>query len=352
MCWMITGEWEPPHQHTASEKMTFHVVLSCQVGSGAQEEERMEPLKENISSHTFFIFSGFTELGALRPLFFAPLLVLFVVSLFANTLLLHVIISRRSLHSPMYILIGGMAGVDLIQPMLVLPTLMLSIVSDQRGVSLSGCLVQMYFVQLLGTCQSTLLLWMALDRYFAICTPLYYHERMSVRRFLKFVVLFLVRNVFLVSVVVSLAGRLSFCSSHVINHCFCEHMALVELACGSTSINSLVGLVAVFLVTVFDFFIVISYMLIFHSALRSGKSGAKALHTCTTHIIVMVVGLTFVLTAFLSYRLGNRLPGAGRVSVSIMYLFLPSCFNPIIYGVRTTEIRQHILKMLSSSRPV
>ncbi|KAF3693429.1 Olfactory receptor 52N2 Olfactory receptor OR11-57 [Channa argus] len=307
----------------------------------------MEPLRDNISSHQIFILNGFNNLGALRPILFIPFSVMFIVSLSANSLLLFVVISQKSLHSPMYILIAGMAFVDLSLPLFFVPSMLLSFLFDWRGISLSGCLVQMFFVHLLGAFQSTLLLWMALDRYFAICTPLYYHENMALHRFLKFVIPLVIRNVFIVSVVVTLAGKLSFCFSNVIDHCFCEHMALVELACGSTAVNSLVGLVSVFLIPVADFiFISASYIIIFSSVLSSGKSGVKALHTCVTHIVVMTVSLIIILVAFLSYRIRNNLPAAFRVFFSVMYLFFPSCFNPIIYGVRTTEIRQQIHKTL------
>ncbi|KAM4742003.1 olfactory receptor 52N2-like [Anableps anableps] len=314
---------------------------------------RMEPLKENISSHKYFIFSGFSELGTRKSFISIPFLILFFVSLFANSLLIYVVISKRSLHSPMYILIACMSFVDMSLPLILIPNLLLNVLFNSNGISLSGCLVQMFFVHFLGTCQSTLLLWMALDRYFAICTPLYYHDRMSFIRFLTFVIPLLIRNVIMILMVVVLAGTLPYCFSNIINHCVCEHMALVELACGSTAINSLVGLMTVFLVTVFDFLcITTSYIIIFCSVLRSDKSSAKALHTCITHIIVMVTSLTFVLTAFLSYRIRNSLPATGRLSVSIMYLFLPSCINPIVYGVRTTEIRQLISRTLASCSPV
>ncbi|XP_056230304.1 olfactory receptor 52K1-like [Seriola aureovittata] len=303
---------------------------------------------DNVSSHKHFILDGFSELGALRPVLFIPFSIMFIVSLSANSLLLYIIISQRSLHSPMYILIACMACVDLSLPLFFFPNMLLSFLFDWRGISLIGCLVQMYFVHFLGAFQSTLLLWMALDRYFAICTPLYYRECMALPRFLKFVIPLVIRNVFVVLVVVTLAGRLPFCLRNVIDHCFCEHMALVELACGRTTINSLVGLTSVFLIPVVDFFLITtSYIVIFSSVLSSGKSGVKALHTCVTHIVVMAVTLTIVLTAFLSYRIRNGLPAAVRVFFSIMYLFFPSCFNPIIYGIRTTEIRQHILKTLT-----
>ncbi|XP_047449221.1 olfactory receptor 52K1-like [Mugil cephalus] len=301
---------------------------------------------ENVSSHQHFILDGFHELGALRPLLFIPFSIMFVVSLLSNCLLLYIIVSQRSLHSPMYVLIGSMACIDLSLPLFFVPNMLLSFLFGWRGISLTGCLLQMYFIHFVGCFQSTLLLWMALDRYFAICTPLYYHQRMSAPRFLKFVVPLVIRNVLMNTGIVSLAGTLSFCTN-VINHCFCEHMALVELACGSTAVNNLLGLLTVFLIPVFDvIFIFGSYVVIFSSVRKSGQSGVKALHTCVTHVVVISVSLTLALIAFLSYRIRNNLPAAVRVFFSTMYLLFPSCFNPIIYGIRTTEIRQHILKML------
>ncbi|XP_044058390.1 olfactory receptor 52K1-like [Siniperca chuatsi] len=311
------------------------------------EEGRME----NVSSHKHFILNGFNELGALRPVLFIPFFVMFVLSLSANSLLLYVVISQRSLHSPMYILIACMACVDLSLPLFFVPNMLLSFLFDWRGISLAGCLVQMHFLHFVGTFQSTLLVWMALDRYFAICTPLYYHECMALPRFLKFIIPLVVRNVLMITLFVSLAGTLSFCAANVINHCFCEHMALVQLACGSTAINNLIGLLTVLLIPVADFvFIAASYVVIFSSVLKSGRSGVKALHTCITHIMVITVSLTIALVAFLSYRIRNGLPAASRVFFSTMYLLFPSCFNPIIYGIRTTEIRQHIVKTLTSCR--
>ncbi|XP_074496670.1 olfactory receptor 52E4-like [Sebastes fasciatus] len=306
---------------------------------------------ENVSSHKHFVLDGFSELGALRPVLFLPFSIMFVVSLSANSLLLYVVVSQRSLHSPMCVLIAGMACVDLSLPLFCVPHMLLSFLLGWRGISLSGCLTQMYFIHFVAAFQSTLLVWMALDRYFAICTPLYYHERMSLPSFLKFIVPLVVRNFLLITLFVGLAGSLSFCTTNVMNHCFCEHMALVQLACGSTAVNNLVGLLTIFLNPVADFiFIAASYVVIFSSVLSSGKSGVKALHTCVTHIVVITVSLTIALVAFLSYRIRNGLPAAVRVFISTMYLLFPSCFNPIVYGIRTAEIRQHILKTLTGGR--
>ncbi|PWA26175.1 hypothetical protein CCH79_00019773 [Gambusia affinis] len=105
---------------------------------------------------------------------------------------------------------------------------------------------------------------------------------------------------------------------------------------------------AIFFIPVFDFFVIAaSYIAIFSSVLRSSSSGVKALHTCITHIMVLTFSLTLALIAFLSYRVKSGLPEAVRVFFSTMYMLFPACFNPIVYGVRTTEIRQHILNTLT-----
>uniref|UniRef100_A0A3P8TP12 Odorant receptor, family 55, subfamily A, member 2 n=1 Tax=Amphiprion percula TaxID=161767 RepID=A0A3P8TP12_AMPPE len=297
------------------------------------------------------IYFTFCMLGALRPVLFVPFSIMFTISLLANSLLLYVVASHRSLHSPMCILIAGMACVDLSLPLFFIPNMLLSFLFDWRSISLIGCLLQMHLIHFVGAFQSTLLVWMALDRYFAICTPLGYHDCMTLPRFLKFIIPCLIRNFMLNTLMVGMAGGLVFCGGNVMNHCFCEHMALVKLACGNITVNSLLGLLTLFLIPVANFiFITISYIVIFVSVLHSGKSGTKALRTCVTHIVVMVVSLMVALIAYLSYRIRNSLPAAIQVFFSTMYLLIPSCFSPIIYGIRTTEIRQHILNMLTCCR--
>ncbi|XP_067221881.1 olfactory receptor 52K2-like [Chanodichthys erythropterus] len=299
-------------------------------------------------SFTDFMLNGFYSLGEWRPFLFIPFFLMFLLAITANSILIYLIISQKSLHSPMYVLIGVMAVLDLIGPISSVPSMLLSLLFNWSGISLVGCLIQMFCIHYVGSFQSTLLLWMALDRYFAICKPLYYHKYMEIPNFLKYVVVPLIRNGILNVTIVSLAGKLSFCSTNVIDHCFCEHMALVQLACGDISINNLVGLLSTFLIPTTDFIIITaSYIVIFASVFKSGKAQIKAINTCITHIIVMLFTLIFALIAFLSYRTkNNNFSPNSRVFVSAMYLLFPSCFNPIIYGVRTKEIRQRFLQFI------
>ncbi|KAI5625669.1 odorant receptor, family A, subfamily 113, member 2, partial [Silurus asotus] len=301
---------------------------------------------QNISFRTFTL-TGFHDLGEWRPILSIPYLLLFLLSSVSNITLIYLIISQRALHSPMCILIGLMAVVDLSLPIFCVPHMLLNFIFNWKGISLVGCLVQMFCIHCYGIFQYTILLWMALDRFFAICKPLNYHKYMKMTNFLKFIMFPVIRNMILITTMVSWAGKLTFCSTNEINHCFCEHMALVQLACGDISINNALGLSVIFLTMTADFILItISYVIILSSVLRSGKTVLKAVNTCITHIIVLTVSLTFALIAFLSYRIRNNFSPSSRVFLSTMYLLFPSCFNPIIYGVRTKEIREQFLKMI------
>uniref|UniRef100_A0A3B1JZU7 G-protein coupled receptors family 1 profile domain-containing protein n=1 Tax=Astyanax mexicanus TaxID=7994 RepID=A0A3B1JZU7_ASTMX len=301
-----------------------------------------------ISDHNIQL-NGFYSLGEWRRFLFIPYLLMFLLCTTANSILIFLIISRRSLHSPMFVLIGVMAVLDLCMPMFAVPNMLLSFLFDWNQISLLGCLMQIFWVQFVGTFQSTLLMWMALDRFFAICRPLSYHKHMQITNFMKFVIVPVLRNGLMNIVLIYLAGKLHFCLKNEIDHCFCEHMGLVQLACQDTTVNNILGLSVALLIPTADFiFITISYAIIFTSVIKSGKSNWKAINTCVTHIIVLTFSLIFVLTAFVSYRTRNYVSPNSRIFISTMYVLFPCCFNPIIYGVRTKEIRQQFLKLFNN----
>ncbi|XP_036452835.1 olfactory receptor 52K1-like [Colossoma macropomum] len=308
----------------------------------------VEDLPAKNVSFTSFKLNGFYSLGEWRRFLFIPYFLMFLLSTTSNSILIVLVISQRALHSPMFVLIGLMAIVDLCMPICSIPHMLLSFLFDWNGISLVGCLAQIFCIQSVGSFHSTLLLWMALHRFFAICRPLSYHNYMQMSNFLKFIIVPVIRNILLNITVVSLAGKLNFCMKNEIDHCFCEHMGLVQLACGDTSINNLLGLATAFLIATTDFvFITVSYIIIFASVKKSGKSTMKAFNTCITHIIVITFTLVFVLTAFLSYRIKNNFSANSHTLISTLYVLFPSCFNPVIYGVRTKEIRQQFFKFFN-----
>ncbi|XP_029105928.1 putative olfactory receptor 52P1 [Scleropages formosus] len=303
-------------------------------------------------SHTEFFLIGFSSLGEHRRYLFLPFCVMFIFSTVCNTSLLYVIIRQRSLHAPMYVLIGSIACVDIVAPLLVAPRMLFSFLSDRNEISRAGCLLQMFFVHFVCSFQSTILLGMAVDRYFAIILPLRYNDVVNSENILRFALVYVLRNTIIISSMVILVGRLTFCASNVLYHCFCEHQLVVNLACGDTTKNYIAGFVNFCIPTVDFLGLAYSYVAIFVVIFRSaaGESRQKAIHTCGTHLIVIFITYFSSMTAFLAYRVKHAIPADYRVLISCMYFLVPGCCNPVIYGIRTKEIREQLIKLFHCTK--
>ncbi|XP_029111413.1 olfactory receptor 52K1-like [Scleropages formosus] len=265
-------------------------------------------------------------------------------------MIIFIILSHRALHSPMYMLICVKAIFDLVIPIFFVPNMLLNLLFNWNHISLIGCLVQMFCIHFFGSVQTTILLWMALDRFYAICTPLHYNEHMRFSAFLKFVIIPLLRNAVFISAIVGLARSLSYCQSNEIKQYFCEHMALVTLACGPIYVNNVVGLCTMFFIPAADVLLIaVSYVRIFVSLVvlhtAEVEDRWKAFHTWSTHLHVMMSFYLVGSVTFLSHKTGIDIATDINIFLGVLYINFPATVNPIIYGVRTKEIRNAVLKM-------
>lgn len=299
-------------------------------------------------SHSSFMFQGFPELHKHRRLLALPLSISYLSVLLGNSMLVYVIRRVERLHSPMYLLICMLCVIDILVVTTILPNMLLSLLFDWNRISLAGCLVQMFFTHFLSSVESTLLLAMALDRYVAICEPLRYSNIMDSCMLLRLLLFTLVRSVSIMATLVGLASSLWFCSSNIIQHCYCDHMALVSLACSNTDKDKAAGLAVIICFVGVDIPIIIfSYVKILSIVLRAAPASdnrLKAFHTCITHLMVIMCFYLVGSVTFLSHNL--KIPIATDVNtfMGVMYILLPATVNPIIYGVRTKEIRHGLLR--------
>ncbi|XP_051521277.1 olfactory receptor 52A1-like [Myxocyprinus asiaticus] len=302
-------------------------------------------------SYTEFQLIGFTDLKEYRPLLFIPFCIILVYSLFANAILMFVIAKHRKLHAPMYILIGLIAALGFFVPIYFVPRMLVSFLWNLNTITRHECLIQMFCLHFSGCFQSSILLGMAVDRYFAIIFPLRYNNFVSLKNSMLFSAILSIRNTVIIVAMVSLVVPLTFCRTNMIYHSFCEHTSVVNIACSDITKNYL-ALTIAFGIPSFDCFVIFcSYVIIFVVIFRSpsGESRQKAIHTCTTHIMGIAVAYISVVTAFVGYRVAT-IPRDVRISTSAMYLLLPGICNPVIYGLRTTEIRTQIVKLFKSNK--
>ncbi|XP_076002426.1 olfactory receptor 52K2-like [Genypterus blacodes] len=302
------------------------------------------------SSHSTFVFRGIPSVQKQRRLLALPFSATYAWVLLGNFLLIYVIRSEQRLHSPMYMLVSALCLVDIIVATAIVPSMLLNFLFDVDRISLAGCLTQMFFTHFLSSVESTLLLAMALDRYVAICKPLRYTDIINSSMFVKLLVFTLIRSCSVMATLVGLAGSLHYCGSNVIEHCYCDHMALVSVACGSTEKNEAAGLAVIICFVGVDIpLIFLSYVKILTAVLRAAAGGSedrwKAFHTCGTHLIVMMCFYLVGSVTFLSHNLQIPIATDINTFMGVAYILLPATVNPIIYGVRTKEIRNGFLKI-------
>ncbi|ELW71825.1 olfactory receptor 52K1 [Tupaia chinensis] len=296
-------------------------------------------------SYTSFLLVGFPGLQEARALLVLPFLTLYLVILSANALVIHTVVAQRSLHQPMYLLIALLLTVNICVATTVLPAMFFSFSTHFNRISLARCLVQMFCIYFLIVFDCNIILVMALDRYVAICYPLRYSEIVTGQLLAGLVVVAAARSICIVAPVVFLASRVRFCRSDVIHHFACEHMALMKLSCGDISLNKTVGLTVRIFNRVLDMLLLAaSYSRIIHAAFRISSGGArsKALNTCGSHLLVIFTVYSSTMSSSIVYRVARTASQDVHNLLSAFYLLLPCLVNPIIYGARTKEIRQHL----------
>ena len=122
-------------------------------------------------------------------------------------------------------------------------------------------------------------------------------------------------------------------------------MAVLKLVCAGTRVNHAYGLFAAFSVVGFDIiFTSVSYVMIWRTVLwlPSGEAQFKAFGTCASQVI-----LAFYVPAlftFLTHCFGYQVPQMVHVMLAILYLLVPPMLNPIIYRVRTKQIRDRVVQ--------
>ncbi|KAM9602306.1 olfactory receptor 52B2-like [Morphnus guianensis] len=305
----------------------------------------------NVSgSHpAFFILVGIPGMEKSHTWISIPVCMMYSAALLGNSVLLLTIVKERSLHEPMYIFLCMLAVCDLLLSTATVPKTLSILWSLSTQISFSGCLAQMFSIYFVFVAESAVLLAMAFDRYMAICDPLRYMTILTRSVVGKVGVVALIRSFCIMFPPIFLLKRLPYCGHNVMPHTYCEHIGVARLACADISVNIWYGVAAGFLSAGLDaILIVVSYALIFRClwGLPSPRASPKALHTCGSHLCVIAMFYTPAFFSFLAHRFGQRVPQHVLISLANLYVVVPPMLNPIIYGVRTRQIWEHVAHLL------
>uniref|UniRef100_A0A8C6SG24 Olfactory receptor n=1 Tax=Neogobius melanostomus TaxID=47308 RepID=A0A8C6SG24_9GOBI len=278
---------------------------------------------------------------------FCHIFLSFCIIICSNSTIVWLIWTHKNLHKPMYFFIAALLLNSILFSSAFYPKILLDILSEKQVVTYSTCLFQWYILYAIGGAEFWLLMFMALDRYLAICKPLQYPTIMT--KSMVNVLLTVAWTVpgFQMAVLVSAASQMKLCNfisrgiicnttTHKL-HCFPS--AALNSWGSFTLVNS------VFVPVIFNGF---TYTHIFIIANRRGQEARKkAMSTCLPHLVVLFI--YFCLGSFdvLLARVDGEFPKLGRFIMSVQLILYHPLVNPFIYGLKMKKISTHLQRIFS-----
>ncbi|XP_022377409.1 olfactory receptor 52N4-like [Enhydra lutris kenyoni] len=303
-----------------------------------------------------FILNGIPGLEDMQMWISFPFCSMYAVAVVGNCGLLYLILYEDSLHRPLYYFLAMLSLTDLFICSSTIPKALCIFWFHFKEISFDGCLVQMFFVHTFTGMESGVLMLMALDRYVAICYPLRYSTFLTSSVIAKPGLSTFLRGVLLIIPFTVLTKHLPYCRGNIIPHTYCDHMSVAKLSCGNIKVNVVYGLTVALLIGGFDILcITVSYTMILRAvvSLSSADARQKVFSTCTAHICAIVFSYSPAFFSFFSHRFGGHtIPPSCHIIVANIYLLLPSTMNPIVYGVKTKQIRDCVVRITSGSKDI
>uniref|UniRef100_K7F8J0 Olfactory receptor n=1 Tax=Pelodiscus sinensis TaxID=13735 RepID=K7F8J0_PELSI len=276
-----------------------------------------------------FILLGFGNLPEQQIIFFLLFLGIYIVTMLANALIVSLVVADQHLHTPMYFFLGNLSCLEICCTSTILPRLLASLLTGDRTISVTSCMVQFYWFGFLVTAECSLLAVMSYDRYLAICSPLHYAIRMNSRFCLQLVAGSWLSSFVILTTLISAMSQLAFCGPNEIDHFFCDLAPVINLSCSNTSLVTL-------------------YVCIIATILRipSTAGKKKAFSTCSSHLIVVTLFYGTLITVYM-------LPNTGALKApskvfSVFYTVLTPLINPLVYSLRNKDVKEAVWRTLQA----
>ncbi|XP_053462953.1 olfactory receptor 6K6 [Nycticebus coucang] len=306
----------------------------------------------NQTTVTEFLFSVFPHLHEGGLLFFIPLLLIYGFIITGNLMIFIVIQVDIALHTPMYFFISVLSFLEIWYTTTTIPKMLSSLVSEQKTISLAGCLMQMYFFHSLGITEGCVLTAMAVDRYIAICNPLRYPTIMTPKFCICLTAGSCLCGFLLVLPEIAWIATLPFCGSNQIHQIFCDFSPVLSLACTDTSLEVIVDaihaveILASFLVIALSYIRIIMVIL----GMPSAEGRQKAFSTCAAHLAVFL--LFFGSVAAMYLRFSATYSMFWDTAIAVAFVILAPFLNPIIYSLRNKDMKDAIGRLFHHEKRV
>ncbi|KAM6474737.1 olfactory receptor 10K2-like isoform 1-T6 [Liasis olivaceus] len=300
----------------------------------------MEMHRQNKSMEDNFVILGFNTNRTVRFALFALFLLMHLITLSGHLAIVVLTLVDPALHIPMYFFLRNLSFIEVCYTLVIVPQMLANFLDKSRSVSLTACAAQMYFFIAFGGSECFLLALMAYDRYVAICNPLRYTLTMNNNLCKQLLAIACISGFTISLGLTALIFSLPFCSSHNINHFFCDIPPVLFLACNDTHANEVaVFLVCTMILLIPFLLILISYIFIANSIfkIKCSEGRKKAFSTCAAHLIVAILHYGCAIFIYIrpkaSYSLNQD------KLVSLIYTNVTPMMYPMIYSLRNKEVK-------------
>ncbi|XP_037402684.1 olfactory receptor 2AT4-like [Pygocentrus nattereri] len=307
----------------------------------------------NVTSVKNFFIVGFPGLHSnYYGIVSAVMLFVYVCILLGNGIFLTLFVREQKLHKPMYYIIINLVACDVLFSTTTLPKIIARYWFNDGVISFLGCFIQMYFVHYFALTNAFILAVMAFDRYVAVCNPLRYTNIIndSTIMILCFASWLMAQPCVLFPTI--RAYPLPYCAANTIIQCYCDHATITKLACidrTSYAMPAFILAMVVFLVPLA--FILFSYFSIMMEVLRisTTQGRLKTLSTCSSQLII--IALFFLPRCFkhMAPYIGISFSADIEILIIMLYSLLPPMINPLIYCLRTKDMKEILAKSLARS---
>ncbi|XP_068964986.1 olfactory receptor 51A4-like [Petaurus breviceps papuanus] len=277
-----------------------------------------------------------------------PICFIYFVTILGNCTILFIIKTESSLHKPMYYFLSMLAFSDLGLSLSSLPTMLRVFLLNATSISADACFAQQFFIHGFSLMESSVLMIMSFDRFIAIHNPLRYSTILTNARATKLSLMLTMISFLLILPFPFTLKSLTYCKRTLLSHSYCLHQDVMKLACSDNKVDIIYGFF-VALVGMLDLVLIsVSYIFILKTVLgiASHQEQLKALSTCVSHICAVLIFYIPIITLAVLYRFGKHAPLLIRILMADILLLVPPLMNPIVYCVKTQQIRIRILKKL------
>ncbi|XP_029457742.1 olfactory receptor 52R1-like [Rhinatrema bivittatum] len=313
----------------------------------------MSSVNSTPSHPSAFILTGVPGMEAAHIWISLPFCGMYIITFFGNFIILFVVKFEQSLHEPMYYFLSMLAATDLVLSTSVSPKMLAIFWFNSREIYFESCVIQGFLIMCFSSIESGIFLAMAIDRYVAICNPLRHSVILSTPVIIRIGLVILIRGLVISIPDCFLLISLPFCSNKVISSSYCGLGNVSKLACADILINTVYGLTVSISVVGFDVtFTALSYVMILRVVFRfkSTETRLKAFSTCSSHICVILMFYMLAFFTYLTNRFGHSIPLNVQVIVANLCFLVPPMFNPLVYAMKTKQIRSRVFQMICFNR--